>query len=193
MPGPPRWRQPLLVLQNLSTQKVLQQTIDERVSTLLTFIQQQARRNPEVVFGDGVERTRDTPENRAFCRKLATEGMVLLKNNKGVLPLAADKIKRVAVIGPNAKERVVSGGGSAALKPSYVVSPWDGITQNAPVGIEFTHHIGCYGMPHQLHTIVVGYILTLWPPSSQVSPNVGEQSHHAKRQIWLVVYILCSR
>lgn len=145
MPGPPRWRQPLLVLQNLSTQKILQRTIDERVTTLLTFVQQQAKRNPKVVFGDGIERTRDSPENRAFCRKLASDGMVLLKNNRNVLPLCADKVKRVAVIGPNAKERVVSGGGSAALKPSYVISPWDGITQNAPARIEFTHHVGCYG------------------------------------------------
>ncbi|KAF9451230.1 glycoside hydrolase family 3 protein [Macrolepiota fuliginosa MF-IS2] len=144
MPGPPRWRQQLLVLQNLSTQKVLQQTIDDRVTTLLTFAQQQARRNPKVVFGDGIERTRDTPENRAFCRKLASDGMVLLKNSRSVLPLSPERVKRVAVIGPNAKERVVSGGGSAALKPSYAISPWDGITQNAPSGIEFTHHIGCY-------------------------------------------------
>ncbi|EKM82934.1 hypothetical protein AGABI1DRAFT_118340 [Agaricus bisporus var. burnettii JB137-S8] len=144
MPGPPRWRQPLLVLQTLSTQKILLQKIDECVSNLLTFIQKQARCNPEVVYGDGVERTRDTPENRAFCRKLAAEGMVLLKNTNNVLPLSPNKVKRVAIIGPNAKERVISGGGSAALKPSYVVSPWDGITQNSPVGIEFMHHTGCY-------------------------------------------------
>lgn len=146
MPGPPRWRQPLLVLQTLSTQKILLQKIDECVSNLLTFIQKQARRNPEVVYGDGVERTRDTPENRAFCRKLAAEGMVLLKNTNNVLPLSPNKVKRVAIIGPNAKERIISGGGSAALKPSYVVSPWDGITQNSPVGIEFIHHTGCYGL-----------------------------------------------
>lgn len=147
MPGPPRWRQPSLVLQNLSTQKLVQQTIDERVTNLLTFVQQQARRNPEVVFGDGVERTRDSPENRAFCRNLAAEGMVLLKNHRDILPLAADKATRVAVIGPNAKEYVVSGGGSAALKPSYVMTPFEGITKNSPEGIRFTYHVGCYGRP----------------------------------------------
>ncbi len=147
MPGPPRWRQQLLVLQNLSTRKILQQTIDERVTNLLTFVQQQARRNPEVVFGDDIERTRDSPENRAFCRKLAAEGMVLLKNRQNLLPLTSSKVVRVAVIGPNAKERVVSGGGSAALKPSYVVTPFEGITQHNPGGIEFTYHIGCYGRP----------------------------------------------
>lgn len=144
MPGPPRWRQPLLVLQSLSTQKLLSRTLDERVTNLLTFVQEQTRRNPEIVFGDGIERTRDSPESRAFCRRLAAEGMVLLKNDNNVLPLSSAKLKRVAVIGPNVKEHVVSGGGSAALKPTYVVSPWEGMTAD-PAGIEFIHLIGCYG------------------------------------------------
>ncbi|KAL9714898.1 hypothetical protein Ac2012v2_001558 [Leucoagaricus gongylophorus] len=143
MPGPPRWRQPLLVLQSLSTQKLLSRTLDERVTNLLTFVQEQTRRNPEIVFGDGIERTRDSPESRAFCRRLAAEGMVLLKNDNNVLPLSSAKLKRVAVIGPNVKEHVVSGGGSAALKPTYVVSPWEGMTAD-PAGIEFIHLIGCY-------------------------------------------------
>lgn len=34
----------------------------------------------------------------------------------------------VALIGPNMKGRVYSGGGSALLTPSYFVSPYEGIT-----------------------------------------------------------------
>ena len=166
MPGPPRWRQPLLVLQSLSTQKLLPHTLDERIANLLTFIQQQARRNPEVVFGDGVERSRDSSESRAFCRRLAAEGMVLLKNSNSVLPLSSVKVKRVAVIGPNVKERVISGGGSAALKPSYVVSPWEGMTADS-AGIEFTHLLGCYGETATRILCEFMYMLH----STQVSPN----------------------
>ncbi|KAF8652748.1 hypothetical protein AX16_004245 [Volvariella volvacea WC 439] len=144
MPGPPRWRTPLLVLHCLSSQKLLQATIDERVTNLLTFIQKQARRNPEVVYGDGEERTRDTAEGRAFCRKLAADGIVLLKNRHDILPITAEKVKRIAVIGPNAKERVISGGGSAALKASYVVTPWEGILKHAPEGVIVEYEVGCY-------------------------------------------------
>lgn len=36
-------------------------------------------------------------------------------------------MKKVAIIGGNAKAIVLSGGGSAALKPSYFVSPYEGI------------------------------------------------------------------
>lgn len=45
----------------------------------------------------------------------------------------------------NAKARVASGGGSAFLKASYVVSPLDGILANAPEGTEIKYSVGCYG------------------------------------------------
>lgn len=145
MPGPPRWRTPLLIHHCLSSQKLLLPTIDERVSNLLTFIQNLARKNPGVVFGDGVERTRDTPEARQFCRKLAADGMVLLKNEGDVLPLTLKKVKTLAIIGPNARERVISGGGSAALKASYIVTPWEGMVQGAFDGMDIKYEVGCYG------------------------------------------------
>lgn len=156
MPGPPRWRTPLLVLHCLSSQKLLTRAIDERVSKLLSFIQKQARKNPEVVYGDGIERTRDSPEAREFCRKLAADGLVLLKNKDHILPILSTKVKRLAVIGPNARERVISGGGSAALKATYIVTPWDGISQNAPEGVIVDYEVGCYG---ECHNIRIRFLL----------------------------------
>ena len=55
------------------------------------------------------------------------EGMVVLKNEQGVLPVKPGKVKKVALIGPNMKDRVISGGGSAALKPSFFITPYDGL------------------------------------------------------------------
>ncbi len=145
MPGPSRWRSPTLINHNLSSQKLRLPDIDERITALLTFVQKMARRNPDVVFGDGVERSNDSPERRLFCRQLASECIVLLKNKGGLLPLKEDKVKKIAVIGPNAKTGIISGGGSAALKPTYVVTPWDGIVENAPAGIDVNFTVGCYG------------------------------------------------
>ena len=147
MPGPPRWRTPLLVNHMLSCQKVLPSAIDDRVRTLLSFVQRMAKRNPEVVYGDGKERTRESEEARRFTRKLAAEGMVLLKNDGALLPIVAEqgKMKKVAIIGPNAKEYVISGGGSAALKASYIVTPYEGLTTNAPSGIDSKYEVGCDG------------------------------------------------
>jgi beta-glucosidase len=112
---------------------------------MLSFIQKMARKNPEIVYGDGSEDTRDSPEAKQFCRKVAADGMVLLKNKENLLPLTLQKVKKLAVIGPNARGRVISGGGSAALKASYVVTPWEGILQNAPSGIDIKYEVGCYG------------------------------------------------
>ena len=145
MPGPPRWRSGLLVHHMLSCQKVLPETLDTRVTNLLTFVQRLARKNPDVVYGDGKEGSRDSPEARIFCRKLAADGMVLLKNENNILPLETSKVKKVAIIGPSAKKKVISGGGSAALKATYVVSPYEGLTKNAPNDIQISYSLGCYG------------------------------------------------
>ncbi|KAI0315538.1 glycoside hydrolase family 3 protein [Amylostereum chailletii] len=144
MPGPPRWRTKNLVYHTLSSQKLLPHTLDERVTHLLKFTQKLARKNPDIVYGDGVERSRDSPELRAFARKVAGDGMVLLKNDHDVLPLSESTIKTLAIIGPSARGRVISGGGSAALKPTYVVTPYDGIVNTAPASVVIKYSLGCY-------------------------------------------------
>jgi beta-glucosidase len=145
MPGPPRWRTQTLVSHVLSAGKVSLTTIDERAASVLSFVQHLARKSPDTVFGDGEERTLDTPDRRRFCRELAADGIVLLKND-GVLPLkpAHGRSIKIAVVGPNAKGTVISGGGSAALKPSYVITPYAGISDIAPAGVEVSYALGCY-------------------------------------------------
>ena len=59
-------------------------------------------------------------------RAAAAAGFVLAQNN-GVLPLAPGKLRRVAVLGPNAARARTLGGGSATVFPPYTVSPVDGI------------------------------------------------------------------
>ncbi|CAE6520641.1 unnamed protein product [Rhizoctonia solani] len=141
MPGPPRWRQPALVNHALTSRKLLPSTLDLRAKTVLEFVQKLAHTSPDVVFGDGKERTRDDPKDREFNRKLAGRAIVLLKNEQGVLPL---KKKKLLVVGPNVQARVISGGGSAFLKPSYAVTPWDGIIAAKPEGVDVKFEVGCY-------------------------------------------------
>lgn len=43
-----------------------------------------------------------TPENQELAREAARQGIVLLKNTVGSLPLSETAIKSLAVIGPNA-------------------------------------------------------------------------------------------
>ena len=79
-------------------------------------------------------------------RRVAAEGIVLLKNDGDVLPLKPQNLKKIAIVGGNAKAFVLSGGGSAALKASYFISPYDGIVNVlAPHGVEITYSEGARG------------------------------------------------
>jgi beta-glucosidase len=92
------------------------------------------------------ERACDTPQDRRINRDTCAASLVLCKNTARVLPIDLKHIKRIAVIGPNAKSRTVSGGGSAYMASNYVVTPLAGI-QHAVEGtdIEVLYSPGCYG------------------------------------------------
>ncbi|WP_375400841.1 beta-glucosidase [uncultured Amnibacterium sp.] len=62
----------------------------------------------------------------AFARSAAAEGMVLLRND-GLLPLAVASLTRIAVIGENAVQARVQGGGSATVLLEHAVSPLEGL------------------------------------------------------------------
>ena len=64
----------------------------------------------------------DLDAHHALARKIAGEGIVLLKNN-GVLPL--QQPQRIAAIGRSAQEPHFQGGGSSHIKPTRVDIPLD--------------------------------------------------------------------
>lgn len=70
----------------------------------------------------------NSPEHVAAARKIAQEGIVLLKNN-GILPLAPKDNMRILVVGENATRSLCAGGGSSELKPRDEVSPLRGIKE----------------------------------------------------------------
>jgi beta-glucosidase len=85
-------------------------------------------------------------ENGAISRRIATQSMVLLKNEGGLLPLDRTKIKRVALIGPYAVRGMTGGGGSSHVIPLYSIAPVDGIDeallQQTPIALLDGNDIG---------------------------------------------------
>lgn len=59
--------------------------------------------------------------------KIAQEGIVLLKNERGLLPL--QQPKRILVVGENAIKMMTVGGGSSSLKVQREILPLDGIRE----------------------------------------------------------------
>lgn len=93
-----------------------------------------------------MERTAESEEDNTLLRKLAAESIVLLKNDDNLLPLQPRNLKKIAIVGGNAQAVVLSGGGSAALKPSYFISPYQGIVNALPSNVEVTYSEGASSM-----------------------------------------------
>lgn len=67
-------------------------------------------------------------QGKQIALQAARESMVLLKNDSGLLPLSRDKVKSIAVIGPDAYPAVPDGGGSARVQPFTAVSFLEGLS-----------------------------------------------------------------
>jgi len=83
----------------------------------------------------------NTPEHQALARKIAEEGIILLKNDEDLLPLNIDKIQKIAVIGPNANfgiegGDILSGGGSSINYPPYEITPLEGLRKKCKGKLE---------------------------------------------------------
>ncbi|MFF2183657.1 glycoside hydrolase family 3 C-terminal domain-containing protein [Streptomyces sp. NPDC058155] len=112
--------------------------IDDKIRRLLRL----ARRVGALGEPAPVRRPLTPPTGeRALLRRAVAAGTVLLRNERGVLPLDPARLRRVAVIGPQATAVRIQGGGSAEVFPSSVVTPLEGIEAalreagEAPVGV----------------------------------------------------------
>ncbi|PBK67496.1 glycoside hydrolase family 3 protein [Armillaria solidipes] len=145
MPGTNKWRTLDLVNRSIVSRKVTLRTIKARARKVLELVQRCCKEAPEILDGDGLERTVESDEDKELMRQVAAESVVLLKNEGGILPLRPQGLKKVAIVGGNAKAIVLSGGGSAALKSSYFITPFDGIAKALGDNVEVTYGEGARG------------------------------------------------
>ena len=85
---------------------------------------------------------RATEDHLAFAREVAEQAIVLLKNDREVLPLDRAKIRRLLVVGPNATARHTGGGWSAEGKPPYETTPLEGLRKLLGEQVEIQHLAG---------------------------------------------------
>ncbi|WP_345953818.1 glycoside hydrolase family 3 C-terminal domain-containing protein [Mucilaginibacter sp. PAMB04168] len=85
--------------------------------------------------------TFNTKEHQQTAQKIAEEGIVLLKNQNNILPLAP-AVKSIAVIGFNANRPQALGGGSSQIKALYEVTALDGLKKQAAKGVKITYAQG---------------------------------------------------
>jgi beta-glucosidase len=79
---------------------------------------------------------RSNQQGSRVALQAAREGIVLLKNEAALLPLNKERIKSVAVIGPDAYPAVPVGGGSARVQPFAAVSIMEGFSKYLGTGVQ---------------------------------------------------------
>ena len=113
MPGP-RDRRVKAVIDAVRSGKLEEPVLDESVRRILEIVFKAAETKKGAAF--------DVAGHHALARRVAGEGMVLLKND-GILPLKG--YKQIAVIGRSAKEAYFQGGGSSHINPTRVDNPYE--------------------------------------------------------------------
>lgn len=108
-------------LKLLRSGEVKEEEVNKKVRNILrlVFRTNMNAKRPYGSFG--------TEEHGLAGRKIAEEGIVLLKNNNSILPINLSKSRKIAVIGENAIKVMTVGGGSSSLKAKYEISPLQGI------------------------------------------------------------------
>jgi beta-glucosidase len=113
MPGPRELRVKA-VIEAVRSGKLSESILDESVRRILEIVFKTAETKKGGSF--------DVVGHHALARRVAGEGMVLLKNN-GILPLREQK--QIAVIGRSAKKAYYQGGGSSHINPTQVDNPYE--------------------------------------------------------------------
>ena len=110
--------------------EVSEDVVNDKAGRVLKLIFQTAM-NTKKPFG-----SKNSPEHLAAAREIASEGIVILKNDdltKGtdskLLPIKESEYKNVLVVGENAVRELCAGGGSSELKPKDEVSPLRGLQE----------------------------------------------------------------
>ncbi len=138
MPSP-RWRGEKL-LEAVERGEVTETTIDTSVRRLLQLLAKAGLfEHTEQV----PEQALDLPEHRALIREAGAEGIVLLKNERNLLPLQREHFTSLAMIGPNARVAQIMGGGSAQVNAHYAVTPLDSIMAKVGDHVTVRYEQGC--------------------------------------------------
>jgi beta-glucosidase len=139
MPGPAKYYGGLLE-DAVNIWQIDEAVIDDAARRILTILFKVGRFDEPTAVPMGFV---NTPEHQSLARVVAEEAITLLKNEGSLLPLKPAGLKSIAVIGPNAAEDRIGGGGSSFVDPPYTISPLDGLKSRLDGKVEIRYAKGC--------------------------------------------------
>jgi beta-glucosidase len=127
--------------------KIDESVIDAKVRRILRLMFR-TNMNPSRPFG-----SMNSQEHFDVARKIAQEGIVLLKNKNKFFPIDPETTKSIAIIGENATKIMSLGGGSSELKTIHEISPLEGIKKQFKKA-EILHTMGYASGPSAYGRVV---------------------------------------
>lgn len=106
----------------VETGEIPEERVDEKVIHILMLMMRL-----HMLGGERKRGCYNTEEHRQTVLYAARESVVLLKNEKGHLPLNPEKCHRILVVGDNGDCTHANGGGSGEIKALYEITPLMGI------------------------------------------------------------------
>jgi len=80
--------------------------------------------------------------HRNISREVASDSIILLKNENNILPITKEKYKKVAVVGSFAESPRYQGGGCTLVNPTHISSPYEEICRLADNEMEISYAQG---------------------------------------------------
>ncbi|MCE5175563.1 MAG: glycoside hydrolase family 3 C-terminal domain-containing protein [Bacteroidales bacterium] len=154
MPGPGKFMTQANILKAIEEKAISKKDLDDKIKRILRAYVRSSI--PDV----NISRSKadiNTEKHQDLTCKVAEESIILLKNSNNLLPFDLFKIKKLAVIGPNASIARLGGGGSASVSPFYTVSPLDGLRKLCAGKTEIVYEEGC-GLSGNLKVIDARYL-----------------------------------
>jgi len=108
-------------LEAIKSGELSEELVNDKVKRILRLMYRTSL-NPNRPLG-----RMNTKKHHEVALNVATEGIVLLKNEDKFFPLEDSQDITIAVIGENATRAMTPGGGSSELKPLFEISPLEGI------------------------------------------------------------------
>jgi beta-glucosidase len=127
------------LMQQIKDGRISETTLDKAVARLLRAKFLAGLFEDPYADPDYAEKIANSPQHRELALQAAREAIILLKNQNDVLPLAAGKIRTLAVIGPNAAKCHLGG---YSRDPGRCVSILEGIKARAGDKIKVTYAEG---------------------------------------------------
>jgi beta-glucosidase len=189
MPGPSAWFGPTLA-RAVRAGEIGQDRLDEKVRHLLGLMAKVG-----ILAGDPnaglAEREDDDPARRQVARRVVCEGTVLLHND-GLLPLSPSSVRRLAIIGPNAKQ-LEAGGGSSEVTPHRRRRLVDAVADRLP-DTTLVYEVGCHidrALPTMDMRLVAqsdgepGFAFDYFDNPDLAGSPVGSEAGHVGRLTWV--------